>query len=235
MTAMSFKTYVRERSRLNEARRFVRFVQRIPPADLLSPRLVRGALRVRRDSMLDYPRLASLYRLAATAPPGALVECGSCNGGSAAMMAIAAAGRDVWLFDSWEGLPEPGSDDVAVTGKRRAAGANLGHLDRVERLLFKKLHLDPRRVHLIEGWFQETLPATRTGAIGLLHVDADWYESVRYVLESMYDRVAVGGAVQIDDYGHWLGCKRAVDEFANARALDLCEIDGGEAVYLIKP
>ncbi len=51
-------------------------------------------------------------------------------------------------------------------------------------------------------------------------MDGDWYESTRDILENLFDQVVPGGAIQIDDYGHWEGCKKAVHEFADKRRLD---------------
>jgi len=53
----------------------------------------------------------------------------------------------------------------------------------------------------------------------VLHLDGDWYESVRVCLEYLYDRVTPGGVIQIDDYGHWEGARRAVDEFISNRGI----------------
>ena len=39
----------------------------------------------------------------------------------------------------------------------------------------------------------------------LLHLDSDWYESIRVCLENLWDRVSPSGIVQIDDHGAWAG------------------------------
>lgn len=69
----------------------------------------------------------------------------------------------------------------------------------------------------VKGLFQETLPRRRSGPIALLHLDGDWYESIRVCLETLWDNVSPGGIVQIDDYGAWAGARKAVDEFFSAR------------------
>jgi Macrocin-O-methyltransferase (TylF) len=68
--------------------------------------------------------------------------------------------------------------------------------------------------HFVNGWFEDTLFASKgeIGSIALLHVDCDWYESVRLVLAELYDQIVPGGVIAIDDYQHWLGCRKAVDE-----------------------
>lgn len=96
--------------------------------------------------------------------------------------------------------------------------------------------LDIRNVHLVRGWFEETLPKTKAmiGPIALLHIDADWYASTKMCLEELYAQVVEGGIVVIDDYGTWSGCKKATDEWAAARGLRMRRFDDTE-VWLTKP
>jgi hypothetical protein len=49
--------------------------------------------------------------------------------------------------------------------------------------------------------------------IALLRLDTDWYESTRAELDQLFPRLAAGGVLLVDDYGHWQGCRRAVDEY----------------------
>lgn len=74
------------------------------------------------------------------------------------------------------------------------------------------------------------------GRIALLHLDCDWYESVKFCLNELYDNVVQGGFIFIDDYGAWRGCKKAVDEFMKERNLKigLIQIDY-TGVYFQKP
>jgi len=53
--------------------------------------------------------------------------------------------------------------------------------------------------------------------IAVLRLDGDWYDSTMVCLEKLYDKVVVGGVILIDDYGHWVGAKRATDEFRAKR------------------
>ena len=55
---------------------------------------------------------------------------------------------------------------------------------------------------------------------GLLHLDGDWYDSTRCILENLYDQSVDGAYLQVDDYGHWQGCRKAIDEFENIRNLN---------------
>jgi O-methyltransferase len=149
---------------------------------------------------------------------GDFVECGVWRGGLCAAMAIVAAresrGRRVVAFDSFQGLPEPetvdGSKALPWTGGCRAEEA---YLDKVMALAV------PGRDYVkYPGWFEDTIPGYDS-PIAILRLDADWYKSTKICLDHLYDKVVVGGYVIIDDYGTWPGCKKAVDEFRDARGI----------------
>jgi hypothetical protein len=178
---------------------------------------------------------------------GALVECGVAQGGSAALMATTSATygkhRPVWLFDSYEGLPDPTAEDF-VEGKTGRhvrplpRGSCLGTYEEVDALLFSKFHLDRRDIHMVKGWFQDTLVEQREaiGAIALLRIDGDWYDSVKCCLEALYDQVVAAGYVIIDDYSSCYGAQRAVDEFLANRNLHVQLVpDGRGGCTFIKP
>lgn len=175
---------------------------------------------VRSYTMVGVPRLRTLYRLAqraiAEGIPGAFVECGTYNGGSGAVLAHVAARdhRSVWLFDSFEGLPEPVAEDGEAASAW--AGGCVGQESKVADVL-GRVGANTDEVHIVKGWFNETLAPAPTGPIALLHLDGDWYESTREILLALYDRVDPRGFLAIDDYGHWPGCRRAVDEFFRER------------------
>ena len=86
-----------------------------------------------------------------------------------------------------------------------------------------------KKLYFVKGWFNNTIPIHKKsiGKIALLHLDCDWYESVKFCLEELYDNIIKGGFIIIDDYGHWKGCKKAVDEFIENRNLriELGKID----------
>jgi O-methyltransferase len=141
--------------------------------------------------------------------PGAIVECGVLDGGTAALMAYGSKDRPVHLFDSWAGLPQ-------MTEKDGDAGLWVGDIIGSPRrvvTILKLLNIDIGRVSLHKGWFEQTFQATSIAKIALLHIDADFYESVKLSLNMWEPRVSPGGYIQIDDYSSFIGCKRAVDEY----------------------
>ncbi len=169
---------------------------------------------------------------------GDVVECGVYNGGSSAILAEASSksllGRTLFLFDSFSGLPKP----EKVDGKKalKYVGNYKGTKEKVFKLL-KKVAKTNQNIQLIEGDFEKTIPrfATSENKISLLHIDADWYSSVKICLDNLYDKVEKGGFIVIDDYGYWEGCKKAVHdfEFEKKIKLDLKKIDS-TAVYFQK-
>jgi O-methyltransferase len=73
--------------------------------------------------------------------------------------------------------------------------------------------------------------------IALLHIDADWYDSVKTVLETFFDRVVPGGFVVLDDYGYWQGCDQALTDFFAQRGIKDVPIErvGRQGAYFQKP
>jgi uncharacterized protein (DUF2267 family) len=71
----------------------------------------------------------------------------------------------------------------------------------------------------VPGLFADTLPENQAkiGAIALLHADGDWYESTIDIFNNLYDSVVTEGFIQIDDYGHWEGCRQAIREIDRHR------------------
>ena len=192
-------------------------------------RLAKMILKVKpRHTMAKNGNLLNLHRLAghvaAEKIPGDLVECGVWNGGSSAIMGKALMecgglkGRRLWLFDSFEGVPKPGEKDGWFERTFYFKGWNKGDIQHV-REAFARLNVPMDNVRIVPGWFNQTLKSSAVERIALLHIDADWYDSVRDILEAFYERVVPGGFVVLDDYGSWQGCRSAVHDFISMHGL----------------
>jgi hypothetical protein len=158
--------------------------------------------------------------------PGAIVECGVWRGGS--MLAIArtlvdlgVTNRDLYLFDTFETMPPPGEHDIDVWGGKVAdtfdqALASPGYAyipqDEIKQLMLATGYPESR-LHFVKGMVEDTLPDAAPPSIALCRLDTDWYESTAHELRHLYPRLSPGGVLLIDDYGHLMGCKRAVDEY----------------------
>lgn len=160
--------------------------------------------------------------------PGAFVECGVWRGGSMMAMALTLLGeggatRELFLCDTFEGMPEPGVEDIGVTGKsampswkkRLRDGESTWCRAEIEdvRANLLSTRYDQDRVHFLEGRVQNTLPDDRIGPIAILRLDTDWYESTKWELEQLYPLLVPGGVLIIDDYGRWQVCRKAVDDY----------------------
>jgi O-methyltransferase len=190
--------------------------------------------RVRRHTLSSAARLAALCDgveyLVRNRVPGDLVECGVWRGGS--MMAAALTllrlgdtGRDLYLFDTFSGMAQPTDADVRSPydgysphrrWRRRRRGrtsdwAAVGTEDVRESMA--STGYPPERIHLVAGLVEETLPERAPEQVALLRLDTDWYESTRHELIHLFPRLQQGGVLIIDDYGHWQGARKAVDEY----------------------
>jgi O-methyltransferase len=159
---------------------------------------------------------------------GDIVECGVWRGGS--MMAVAYKlmslyhERDLYCFDTYEGMSSPSSADVSSFGEVASHYLETTQkneddpvwayspLEKVRENL-KSTSYNSSKIHFIKGKVEETLPHDRIKKIALLRLDTDWYESTKHELEILFPLLSVGGIIIIDDYGHWEGAKKAVDEF----------------------
>jgi hypothetical protein len=186
----------------------------------------------REATMTSFARCSELWNLSrqliGTKVAGAFVECGVWRGGSAGILGLAmqtnGQHRKLHLFDSFEGLPEPGEKDGSYAVEYSGGKAS-GRLDPIAKCdatlpmvkthLFEKLGLDPAKVNFHVGWFQDTVPrdANGIGPIAILRLDGDWYESTKVCLEHLYPLLSPGGALILDDYNYWEGCRKAADEY----------------------
>ena len=194
---------------------------------------------VRAYTMTSPERLFSLIGaaryIAAARIPGAIVECGVWRGGS--MMAAAFAlldagesGRELYLFDTFEGMSAPTAHDVAIDGQSAAALLQAPRSTAADspwcyatlpdvQAALARTGYPVERIHYVQGRVEDTLPARAPRPIALLRLDTDWYESTRHELEHLYPLLSPGGVLIIDDYGHWGGCRKAVDEYFAARGI----------------
>ncbi len=199
--------------------------------------------RVRAFTMTSVERLYALHEavryVVSAEVPGDIVECGVWRGGSSMMAALTLlqleARRRIWLYDTFEGMPPPGKDDVRFSGESaesllesadRAPGAwNEWAWATLDDVRDNMASTGYEEFEYVAGPVEDTIPANAPAQIALLRLDTDWYESTRHELEHLYPRLAEGGVLIIDDYGHWQGARRAVDEYFARRPILLNRID----------
>jgi hypothetical protein len=86
------------------------------------------------------------------------------------------------------------------------------------KAMMRKTGYPIERIHFMVGRVEDTVPEGAPEEIALLRLDTDWYESTSHELRHLYPRLAPGGVLIVDDYGHWDGCRRAVDEYFSEAA-----------------
>lgn len=186
----------------------------------------------------DFARLDELYpsqchkyeRFRAAYEPirdlaGDFAEFGVGNGGGSRELARLDATRLVWACDTFSGMPSEdyhrGEDDANPPGKWRPVAPPEDLFDGIPNIV------------VVAGRFAETLKRLEKVRFLMVHLDCDYYESYRQVLEFLETRMIPGGVVFVDDYdpGHNChGCRRAVDEWL-ARMSRSAGLVGGERIY----
>lgn len=160
---------------------------------------------------------------------GAFVECGVWKGGSVMAMALTLQGlerqdREFYLYDTYAGMSEPSEADES--GDRTdlyqkfnktivSEGVSewcLSMLDEVKQNVFSTGYPETKN-HFIKGKVEDTIPANLPGEIAILRLDTDWYESTKHELIHLFPLLKQHGVLIIDDYGHWQGARKAVDEY----------------------
>jgi O-methyltransferase len=159
---------------------------------------------------------------------GCIVECGVWRGGSSMVAALALiqegeTERNLYLYDTFEGMTPPKADDRTTAGvpaklhldsyPDKTVSWCVADIDDVRRNMATTGYPEAR-IHLIKGTIEATIPSQApTEGIALLRLDTDWYESTKHELVHLFPLLCDGGVLIIDDYGYWQGSKKAVDEY----------------------
>jgi len=159
---------------------------------------------------------------------GDFVEAGVWRGG-ASIIAKKFLGveRSYYLYDTYAGMTRPTVYDYRTNDKDNSSTAEKWNkLDRgsangwVNASLsevksnFKKFDLLDKTINFIVGDVTRTLvDGIKPREISILRLDTDFYDSTLIELQVLYPLLVKGGVLILDDYGHWNGARRAVDEY----------------------
>jgi hypothetical protein len=199
-------------------------------------------------TMTSVERMYALYKgveyVVKNNIPGDFVECGVWKGGSSMLIAktlqkFGVTDRTIWMYDTYEGMSEPTENDKDIAGidandllqkaskEDQASVWCFSSLDEVKNNL-KLTNYPDNNIHFIKGKVEDTIPESiPNGYIALLRLDTDWYESTKHELIHLFPLLVKSGVLIIDDYGHWVGAKKAVDEYIqqNGITLFLAKVD----------
>jgi O-methyltransferase len=182
------------------------------------------------ETMIGLKRLNNLHSCIAQVlrenVPGDFIETGVWRGGAcifmrAALAAYGDAARKVWVADSFAGLPKPDGRYPQDAGDRHWKKSDfLGIPLQQVKENFSRYGLLDDRVHFLQGWFKDTLPAAPIEKLAILRADGDMYASTMDALQNLYPKLSPGGFVIIDDYGVIAACRQAVEDFRAAQNIN---------------
>lgn len=168
---------------------------------------------------------------------GDIVECGVWKGGSImavlkTLMDLNSYDRNIFLYDTFEGMSEPSENDKSFKGESatEAFYERNEYWERIEcfsTIDEVKGNVDTvgypkEKIQYIKGKVEDTIPnKIKHEKIAILRLDTDWYESTLHELKHLFPKIVKGGIIIIDDYGHWQGCKKAVDEYIHENNIKL--------------
>jgi len=182
------------------------------------------------ETMIGLKRMNNLHsciqQVLREGVPGDFIETGAWRGGAcifmrAALEAYGDTGRQVWVADSFEGLPKPDGRYEADKGDRHWKKSDiLGVSLEQVKANFSRYGLLDNRVHFLKGWFKDTLPVAPIERLAILRLDGDMYASTMDSLSNLYSKLSVGGYVIIDDYGEIPACRKAVEDFRASHQIE---------------
>ncbi len=169
---------------------------------------------------------------------GDFVECGVWRGGSSMLIAKMLTNRNafdrkIYLYDTFEGMSEPTQEDLDLSG--RHAAIMMKETEQIKETSVWCLAditdvtnnmgltgFPMGNMVFVKGKVEDTIPSTMPEIqIALLRLDTDWYESTKHELIYLFPKLVENGILIIDDYGHWEGCKKAVDEYLKEHKIEI--------------
>ena len=226
-----------------------------PPIDQWSGNSFNLATRMKgRDwpakahTMIGFERLRNLRELMSHVIgddiPGDFVETGAWRGGACIYMraildALSIVDRNVWVADSFEGLPPPDHERYPsqdINDKHHTFRELAVPLEQVKEN-FRKYNLLDDQVKFLPGWFKDTLPAAPIDSIAILRLDGDMYSSTMDALLALGHKVSPGGFIIVDDYGAVPGCRKAIHDYRLQQGItaQIHDIDSIGAFWQVEP
>lgn len=195
-----------------------------------------------QQTMVDWERCYSVWRsvnyILDGGIPGAFVECGVWRGGvcmliANTLMAKGMRDRDIYMYDTYAGMPEPTPMDISVKGQNARGEWEDSQRDDHNEWCYAPLEMvqknitstgyDMTKVRFVKGKVQDTIPQTLPDKIALLRLDTDWYESTYHELTHLYPRLVSGGVIIFDDAYYWHGQRHAMEKYFSEQGISLLQ------------
>lgn len=168
--------------------------------------------------------------------PGDIVECGVWKGGSTMLAALTLLSlkntkKSIYMYDTFSGMSKPSDVDIDYEGTHSKKKWRSSQKENYNEWCFSSLEevkenmlstgYPVDKLYFIEGKVESTIPKTIPQKISILRLDTDWYESTYHELQYLYPKLSKNGVLIIDDYGHWKGCRKAVDKYLEEKNINL--------------
>lgn len=154
--------------------------------------------------------------------PGDIVEFGCYIGTTSVFLAekLQKTGRHVWLYDSFEGLPDKTKEDTSAVGDHFKTGELVATKKQLEQNLRR---FDRSSFSVKKAWFSNLTDKDIPNHIALAFLDGDYYQSIIDSLRLIWDHMAPGGIIIVDDYDNPAlpGAAKAVQKWVEAHRLAL--------------
>lgn len=184
---------------------------------------------IRPYTKSPFPRMEAMVeaveRIDRTGIAGDVVECGVWMGGNIILARKLSPQRVCWLYDTFAGMTLPtvldvnrrGGTAVYFRAKHKAERGNWMAVsaDDVKENLKKFDVFDEEKTKFVVGDVVDTLRVSTNlpERIALLRLDTDFHASTKAELKVLYPLLAPGGILVVDDFGHWLGARKAVNDY----------------------
>lgn len=229
----------KDNAKLRDELTSVRASLRDPLPDLHLPSNVDDVVNAVVEERLTFLRREDLLVLARQVlqveqvqREGIIVEAGAALGGSAIVLAAAKApARKMKVYDVFGMIPEPSERDGVdvhkryekiASGEARGLGGKTyyGYRENLyaevrESFTRHGVGVEQNAVDLVQGLFEDTILLDEP--VAFAHLDGDWYDSTMVCLERISPLLVPGGRIILDDYFHYSGCRRAVDDYFEGR------------------
>jgi O-methyltransferase len=157
---------------------------------------------------------------------GDLAECGVFEGAAAYQLCrfAEAAGRRVHLFDSFEGISDPGNND--------GTHWNRGDLSASEQMVRRNL-AEFDCFDTFKGWIPERF-GEAAAAYCFVHIDVDLEGPTRDSLRCFYPKVQSRGIILLDDHGYNTcpGARKATLEYMADKPEPVIDLPTGQGLIM---
>jgi len=179
-----------------------------------------------QNTLITQDRLDAMIALAKKATGGGyFAEVGVYKGGSLKNLALSFPERKILGFDSFEGLPR----ELWIESELHKPGEFSDTSYEVVKDFLKDTN---NNVTLIKGVFPGSAQQFADMEFSFVHIDTDFYLSVKACLDWFWPRLLKGGIIVLDDY-LWPNCP-GVEQALNDFSKPFQKTEADYQAYLLK-